>query len=68
MCEYCLRSDGHASGCPYADEPKVMGECAYSGEPLYEDEPYFEDENGNLFISEENALKYYGVQEKEWDE
>lgn len=66
MCEIC-RSDPCNARCPNASEPEIMGICVKCGENLREDYGYFEDSYGNVFCSQECAVNYHGIEEKEWN-
>ena len=51
---------------PNSPEPKKMGECAQCGYELREDYTYFEDRDGNKFCSQDCAVEFYKITEKEW--
>ena len=52
---------------PNSPEPKKMGECAQCGYELREDYTYFEDCNGNKFCSQDCAVDFNKITEKEWN-
>lgn len=66
MCEIC-RSHPCNARCPNASGPEIMDNCVVCDESLREDYTYFEDSDGNIFCSQECAVKYHGIEEKEWD-
>ena len=68
MCEHCHYTIGHHPRCPNAPLPKVRGHCKQCSEDLREDYEYCTDNEGNKFCSEDCALKYHGVESKEWGE
>lgn len=51
---------------PEAPEPEVMGNCMTCGEELREDYTYFGDRDGNVFCSLDCAVKFCGIEEKDW--
>lgn len=67
MCEYCRWINGHDPRCPNTSEPKVRGYCEFCNEELREDYEYYGDNQGNKFCSDGCALKYHGVESKEWN-
>ena len=52
---------------PNASEPEIKGICDCCHEKLSEDYTYFPDSYGNTFCSQECALEYHGVKERDWD-
>lgn len=51
---------------PNAPDPVKMGECARCGDELREDYTYFEDGDGNKFCSQDCAVEFHEITEKEW--
>lgn len=67
MCEICRSIGACVSRCPNAQDPKIMGYCKKCSYELREDYEYYTDNDGNKFCSEECAIKFHGIESKEWD-
>lgn len=61
MCEICHQTPCNCR-CPNAKEP-IVGSCSQCNEDIRSDYTYWIDEAGNLFCSEECALKFYNIRE-----
>lgn len=66
MCSECMRHPCHPQ-CPNSNEPKVIGYCEECGDRLREDYEYYTDNEGSKFCTRECAIKYHGIESKEWD-
>jgi hypothetical protein len=45
----------------------VRGHCEQCGDELREDYEYYTDNEDNTFCSDDCAVKYHGIESKEWD-
>ncbi len=66
MCEIC-RTNPCNSQCPNVTDPEILGVCSVCGERLRADYIYTEDNDGNTFCSQDCAVEYHGIKDKEWD-
>lgn len=66
MCEYCHQYKHH-SLCPNAPDPPIRDKCLQCDEDLREDYTYWIDEDGNKFCSDDCAMEYHDIKEKEWE-
>lgn len=67
MCEIC-RSSPCNSRCPNVSEPKIIGNCEQCSGSIRSDYTYYCDYENNMFCCEECAVKYYGIEETEWND
>lgn len=71
-CEYCLKSTGHAPGCPNYISPKSDLVCRSCEEPILPEEEYVENENGDVMHYEcfdglKDLLRFLGYEVKKFD-
>ena len=67
-CEFCHHDNPHDYRCPNAEPPKSYDKCQQCYITLRHDYPYVIDSEGNIFCSEDCAIKFHGITETEWED